>query len=138
MEPSVNNSVESHPLFPSGDWEGFYLYRWSGFRHMMAFTLDFREGTVSGHGCDDIAPFNWSGIYDVDQLRCRMTKHYATHTVEYDGYVDENGIWGTWTIGQGFSGGFHLWPKPGFKKEETAEALSEALTLDAALVLTGV
>ncbi len=52
-----------------------------------------------------------------------MTKFYATHTVFYDGQVDENGIWGTWTIGGYFSGGFHIWPKAEAENEAAIEAL---------------
>ena len=115
-----HENTETHPLFPSGDWEDFYTYSWSQQRHMMDFTLHFQNNTVSGGGSDDVGGFHWLGTYDSVGLRCAMTKYYVRHTVFYDGYVDENGIWGTWTI-EGFGkGGFHLWPKPG--AEETAEA----------------
>ena len=126
MKPDKNNDLsETHPLFPSGDWEGFYTYVFGpgADRHPMAFLLDFQNNQVSGAGGDDVGPFRWRGQYDKEALRCQMTKYYATHTVFYDGQVDENGIWGTWTIGGYFSGGFHIWPKAEAENEAATEAL---------------
>ncbi len=128
MKTSGDHSPsETHPLFPSGDWEGFYTYAFGpgAERHPMVFHLDFKNGTVNGAGSDDIAPFRWRGHYDKEALRCQMTKYYASHTVFYDGQVDENGIWGRWTIGGYFSGGFHIWPKAGEEKEAAAEVAAE-------------
>lgn len=127
MESDKNkDTTETHPLFPSGEWEGFYTYSWSQHRHMMDFTLNFQNNQVNGSGSDDIGGFRWLGTYDTVELRCPMTKHYyARHKVIYDGYVDENGIWGTWTIADFGKGGFHLWPKPGAEAEAEAEVVSE-------------
>ncbi len=108
---SLNTVAETHPLFPSGDWTGFYNFSWSKDKHMMDFQLNFNNGTVLGRGTDDVAPFHWKGTYDTKILICNMVKFYPSHTVLYNGYVDENGIWGTWSIGSNFTGGFHLWPK---------------------------
>jgi hypothetical protein len=124
MNTSSKSNSETHPLFPSGEWEGFYTYPWSAQRHMKVFFLDFQSGTVTGSGIDDVAPFQWRGVYDTKELRCKMTKYYHSHTVDYDGYVDENGIWGSWTMGGFSKGGFHFWPKP--QAEKTAEAEIEA------------
>lgn len=113
--PSKENNevVETHHLFPSGEWEGFYTYAHGpgAERHIMSFILQFQNNVVTGNGGDDVGPFSWRGQYDKENLRCQMTKYYNTHTVFYDGQVDENGIWGTWTIGDYFRGGFHIWPK---------------------------
>ena len=38
-----------------------------------------------------------------------MTKIYHTHTIDYKGDIDENGIWGIWDNGE-IKGGFHIWP----------------------------
>jgi len=118
------NIQETHPLFPSGDWEGFYTYHQGpdAHRHMKQFTLEFRDNVVVGRGSDDVGSFRWKGVYDTQTLRCRLTKFYITHTVEYDGYVDENGIWGMWNIRRFGGGGFHFWP---VKNEE--EAVLEAV-----------
>ena len=121
MEPlNLNNNTETHPLFPSGEWEGFYTMSEgpSAQQHMMHFTLFFENNVVNGGGSDDIGSFVWKGNYDTEGLWCKMTKHYVTHTVAYDGNVDENGIWGNWTIRVQLSGGFHIWPK---KKEESIQ-----------------
>lgn len=131
MDPlDLNNASETHPLFPSGEWEGFYTHAQgpAAERFVMNFSLHFANKEVNGGGSDDIGPFIWKGIYDPEALWCKMTKAYATHTVFYDGQVDENGIWGNWEILPNLTGGFHLWPK---KHEETAKLeLADALVLD--------
>ena len=118
--------AETHPLFPSGPWEGFYTYHMGpdAHRHHMHFTLSFDAGIVTGGGGDDVGGFSWRGHYDKAALTCDMVKHYATHTVLYQGQVDENGIWGVWRIGDNFSGGFHIWPKAG-EEEAVEEAVTE-------------
>ncbi|MCH2081857.1 MAG: hypothetical protein MK226_05665 [Saprospiraceae bacterium] len=108
----VNNTPEEHPLFPSGDWEGFYKYRfaWDIRKHEMNFQLDFQNGTITGSGSDDVGVFSWVGTYSIDSMTCNMTKFYHDrHTVAYKGNVDENGIWGTWSLSD-LTGGFHIWP----------------------------
>ena len=110
--PPFDASHSPHPLFPSGEWEGFYVYGQGlgNGQHKMFSFLEFRNGGVEGDGYDDVAAFIWSGVYDTELMTCKMTKRYTTHTVFYDGRVDENGIWGTWII-QRYKGGFHIWPK---------------------------
>lgn len=124
--------TETHELFPSGDWEGFYLYPYSSKsdRHMMYFTLNFQDQQVTGSGSDDVGSFTWSGSYDKENMECVLIKHYATHIVNYQGKVDENGIWGKWNISY-FSGGFHLWPKK--REEEAAEEAVRTEVLSFAL-----
>lgn len=110
---SNTTTFEQHPHFPSGVWEGFYIY---GFgldrsKHQMHFNLDFRNGIIQGSGGDDIGPFRWTGTYDAELGKVEMTKHYlGRHTVEYDGRADDNGIYGSWTV-SGMRGGFHIWPQ---------------------------
>ena len=110
---TADKELESHSLFPSGEWEGFYAYEFgpNARRHMMSFTLTFKNGAVTGGGIDDVGAFTWRGHYDKEKLRCQLQKRYATSLVFYDGYVDENGIWGSWNIPLRIRGGFHLWPK---------------------------
>lgn len=122
------NAAETHPLFPSGDWEGFYLYR-SGpdaERHPMRCRLNFADGKVTGGGSDDVGAFSWRGVYSTTEMHCRMLKQYATHVIFYDGRVDENGIFGTWSQGDFFSGGFHLWPREDGKEVEALALAAEA------------
>jgi hypothetical protein len=104
--------TEQHPLFPSGDWEGFYTYA-SGpqaGRCNMPSMFTFTAGKISGGGNDEVGRFAWVGVYDLTSLTCQITKSYLTHGVEYHGHIDENGIWGTWELAE-MQGGFHLWPK---------------------------
>jgi hypothetical protein len=117
---------EPHPLFPSGEWEGFYTYEQGiqAARHKMSFFLHFQNGKVTGGGSDDIAAFSWTGTYSTDTFHCKMKKRYPSHTVHYDGRADENGIYGTWTI-RGFDkGGFHIW----IKNVEEEKAVEENVT----------
>lgn len=112
---------ETHPLFPSGEWEGFYVY--PGFlgkmRDSMHFILNFADGTVTGSGSDPVGAFVWQGVYDTKEQTCNMTKQYiGRHRVMYTGHADETGIWGTWNIRGSLSGEFHIWPK---KREDEAE-----------------
>ena len=118
---------ETHTLFPSGEWEGFYTYSYrpDARRHLMSFFLLFKNNAVSGSGADDVGAFHWRGQYDTKQLTCQMIKYYAGHTVFYDGLVDQNGIWGTWTISDYCKGGFHIWPKNSAENEAVEEMASE-------------
>lgn len=124
-------TFENHPLFPSGEWEGFYTYAYGpgAEQHAMSIFLNFQNNQVSGGGGDDVGAFSWRGAYDVKKLVCQMTKHYATHTVHYNGQVDESGIWGSWTISDWLKGGFHIWPKNNANNEalEEKESVSKKL-----------
>ena len=144
--------TERHPLLPSGDWEGFYCYHYSPEQHKMFIELNLTNGIVSGSGIDDVAPFTWSGSYDLEKFKLQMTKKYHSHEVFYKGDIDENGIWGIWEIVHDFSnippelvghikaafkneitGGFHIWPKKqesnstsnSMNSEEESEKLKE-------------
>lgn len=126
MEGKKDQSEELHPLFPSGDWEGFYKYPYAFMQSgQMAFFLNFKAGLVTGGGSDPVGAFTWKGSYDTKALTCQMTKQYSSHTVSYTGHVDENGIWGTWQIGSYTKGGFHIWPKKGENEEVVVETLEE-------------
>lgn len=121
---------EQHPLFPSGEWEGFYTYYpgQSSNQHRMHFMLSFKDKTIIGTGADDIASFVWRGSYTKERMECSITKFYASHSVDYHGQVDENGIWGFWRL-NGHQGGFHIWPK-GYaynQAKQTYESEPEAM-----------
>ncbi len=131
--------METNPLFPSGEWEGFYTYEFGpdARRYMMSFALTFKNGKVSGSGIDNVSRFSWHGNYDTEKLRCWMQKRYPSHTVSYDGYVDQKGIWGIWEIPPYSRGGFHIWPK-GLSEDltvEDKETVPEALTLSQLLTI---
>ena len=107
---------EQHHNLPSGEWEGLYKYP-SVFRGMfeegkMTFVIDFCNGGIIGFGYDQVGGYTWKGRYDLDKLKCWMTKSYTTHHIDYEGNIDENGIWGFWLTGHDhFKGTFHIWPK---------------------------
>ncbi len=123
--------AEQHKYFPSGIWDGFYLYG-SGpasTRHEMYFHLNFSAGQVSGSGSDDVGTFTWSGNYNVKTYAVELVKSYATHRVFYRGMADENGIYGQWSIPAFTSGGFHLWPRTGQEEEEEVAEEVAAISL---------
>lgn len=121
---------EQHPLLPSGDWVGFYVYNRSKEKHEMIFSLEFKDGKIAGNGSDDVGAFAFNGDYDLETMTCQLMKHYSTHNIHYKGYIDENGIWGKWSyvynsslgiseekynflmslLGDELAGGFHIWP----------------------------
>lgn len=127
---------ETHPLFPSGEWEGFYTYAFGpdAQQHKMSLQIDFKNNLITGSGGDDIGAFSWRGTYDKNALKCSLTKNYGSHTVFYEGSVDENGIWGTWTLSWGH-GGFHIWPKPSAVNDRKEETISESKTIQIKIVV---
>ncbi len=118
-------NTEQHPNLPSGEWEGLYKYP-SVLQGMfeegkMTFVIDFCNGEIIGFGSDQVGGYTWKGSYDLDQMQCWMIKSYTTHDIDYEGNVDENGIWGFWLTGHDrFKGTFHIWPK-GREVEEVSE-----------------
>lgn len=116
-------NLESHPFLPSGAWEGFYCYSYAPTQHKMEIELSFKKGKVFGSGVDDINYFSWKGDYSLDTFKLHMVKTYPSHTVDYNGDIDENGIWGSWSLKGKYgnlTGGFHIWPKK--QQSEEAEA----------------
>lgn len=123
---------EQHPNFPSGAWEGFYLYQ-SGpgaGRHPMSFHLNFKNGQITGSGSDDIGALSWKGTYDVGSMSVNMVKSYASHTVAYSGMADTNGIYGTWELSF-MKGGFHIWPKKNEAEGKAVETKKKKKKLSA-------
>jgi len=100
----------SEANFPSGQWIGFYTYPHRTQRYLMDLILEFRDGAVTGEGADGIGFFGLDGRYYPDEGECNWTKtYYGRHSVDYFGYREKKGIWGTWTIAT-TRGGFHIWP----------------------------
>ena len=117
MKKMAASAQPQHPLLPSGDWEGFYVYQPGSEQHKMQMRMDFENGVINGSGIDDVAPYAWRGTYDLKTMTCEMTKIYPFPSiVYYRGNIDENGIWGNWEL-MGRTGGFHIWPK----KQKAAE-----------------
>jgi hypothetical protein len=118
--------------FPSGPWTGFFTYRGSPRRHRMDLSLHFAAGAMRGEGSDGVGPFKIAGRY-ADNGECLWVKGYlGAHNVDYRGFGEGRGIWGTWRIGTDSTGGFHIWPlgqEPAAAEEEraTEPALVEAL-----------
>jgi hypothetical protein len=73
----------------------------------LAFSLD---GSISGDGIDDIAPFTIHGVFDTASNAASWTKAYlGMHSVEYRGLYDLRSICGTWILDR-FTGNFWIWP----------------------------
>jgi len=91
----------------------------------MSLHLSFRGGIVSGSGSDPLGDFLIRGRYDPGSNEIHWTKTYVgAHDVYYRGFRDARGIWGTWEIGPGWTGGFHIWPEG--MADPTDEHLREA------------
>lgn len=97
----------------------------------MTMTLDFSGGRITGSGSDPVGNYTWTGTYDTKAETCSLKKTYpGSHSVEYSGYADENGIWGKWTIRKWSAGEFHIWPKKkgvSCYNEEVNKAVREAV-----------
>ena len=112
MADQREQQPETDERFPSGPWIGFYQQ--GGLQSRQRLGLEFKNGKITGEGRDPAGHFLVSGVYDADACRCSLTKTYTTHTVEYDGNAEGDGIWGRWVIR--FSvfvvdrGVFHIWP----------------------------
>ena len=96
--------------FPSGQWVGFYTYAGRTRKYLMDLVLEFKHGKMTGEGADGIGLFVISGNYSERSGECAWVKQYVgRHSVDYKGYREGKGIWGTWVVGMG-KGGFQIWP----------------------------
>ena len=100
-----------HNLPPSGSWSGYYVYGDAAEKHRMRLRLSFSpNGTISGVGDDDVAPFTIRGIFDRSANCANWTKAYiGMHTIDYRGWYDGRSICGNWVLVP-VSGGFWIWP----------------------------
>jgi hypothetical protein len=104
--------VETNDRFPSGPWTGFFLQKAHPGRNWMKLELTFAEGKIVGTGSDWVGKFVVEGTYDVESGLCIMTKGYlGRHTLNYRGYNEGKGIWGTWRLESVDHGGFYIWPE---------------------------
>lgn len=77
----------------------------------MDLTLTFKSGRITGDGADAVGLFVIEGTYDVAGGECDWSKRYVgAHEVNYRGFREGKGIWGTWEIHRGWRGGFQIWP----------------------------
>jgi hypothetical protein len=99
-------------MYPSGEWEGFWVQEHWGRQPMRGFRLNFRGGEITGGGRDVIGAFTFAGAYDTTTGRVLMVKQYlGLHRVAYDGTPDgEGSIAGTWSIGTDRTGSFLIRP----------------------------
>jgi len=117
--------------FPSGEWEGFYLYPHRAEKFRMDCFLTFSDGVVTGGGNDNVGAFSWRGTYDPVARKCEMIKQYqGAHQVFYFGSADENGIGGTWLISPTWSAGFQLWPKQYSQEAYEEETALESMPME--------
>jgi len=98
------------PLFPSGQWVGFYTYSTKSRKYLMDLQLEFSKGVIHGEGADGVGFFVIAGHYSEKDRECNWDKTYVgRHTVAYQGFREGKGIWGTWSMPR-LKGGFHIWP----------------------------
>ncbi len=109
--PTISPVVETDSRFPSGPWTGFFLQPGTPERHWMELDLTFRDGLMAGAGRDRVGKFAISGRYHLDDGRAYWTKTYLRqHSIDYSGYNEGKGIWGTWEYQSNWRGGFLIWP----------------------------
>jgi hypothetical protein len=140
--------LEIDARFPSGKWLGFFLQAQGSRpgRHKMELNLSFKNGALSGECRDWVGHSLIHGSYSTADGQCHWIKRYSgRHHIQYDGYNEGKGIWGTWEIppvinsGLLWRGGFHIWPEgmadptePELSEEADlpihAEELAEAVT----------
>jgi hypothetical protein len=112
---SLVNNLEADPRFPSGPWIGFFLDKRLPGKHWMDLNLTFQDGKMVGDGSDKVGKFVIDGNYDLADGKCQFKKTYlGRHSVDYNGFNEGKGIWGTWLLvdqGARYTGGFHIWPK---------------------------
>ena len=120
--------VEADSRFPSGNWLGFFLDQRVPGKHSMELLLTFRAGSITGEGRDRVGPFLVNGTYDLGSGACQFRKAYSkAHALQYAGYNEGKGIWGTWDL-EGLKGGFHIWPEE--MGDPTRQVLREEAPLE--------
>jgi hypothetical protein len=103
--------LERESNFPSGEWSGYFIENRpeKGWMHLY---LSFRDGQIKGEGTDYVGPWHIRGEYEEDSGKCQWIKQYlGRHQVCYGGTLGDQGIVGTWKIGDFLQGKFHIWPK---------------------------
>lgn len=112
-------------MYPSGQWEGFWVQEFWGRQAMTPFFLAFSAGKVNGKGKDIIGPFHFSGEYDEETGQIHLIKQYlGKHSVLYIGNPDGEGcIQGTWHIGGFYKGPFLI--RPAVQKPRGDEPIQE-------------
>lgn len=112
-------------MYPSGQWEGFWVQELFGRQAMTPFSLHFADGSVTGQGRDIIGRFTFAGTYDERTGAVVMVKQYVgKHQVLYRGMPDgEGSLQGTWSVGEGGTGPFLL--KPVLQRPREDEPIQE-------------
>ncbi len=121
-------TVESDDRFPSGPWNGYYVQPSPPGKNWMELILTFGNGIVTGEGRDRVGEFRIKGRYQVEDGKSWWTKAYVKqHSIDYQGYNEGKGIWGTWEYHPTWKGGFHIWPVAMGDPTQTrlAEAIEE-------------
>jgi hypothetical protein len=100
-------------------------------KFMMDLVLEFKSGVMRGDGADGIGFFSIMGNYSEQSGECSWIKQYVgRHAVDYRGFREGKGIWGTWKLTLG-TGGFHIWPlsegAPAESAKESNEEIEPAL-----------
>ena len=117
--------------FPSGPWTGFYQYK-NGQRGQQDLRLTFESGRMTGTGADELGQFIIEGSYSAESKEAKWLKSYpGAHSIDYRGFREGPvpGIWGTWSIGSDWHGGFHIWPAGDTNIEDEKDEVSTPFEL---------
>jgi hypothetical protein len=108
-------------MYPSGPWRGFWKQVFWGQQEMHDLQLHFHDGLVEGEGHDIIGAFVFTGEYDTFGSVSLVKQYLGKHSVHYNGSYDGEGtIFGTWHIGESWSGPFALSPLRSQRAQATA------------------
>jgi hypothetical protein len=110
-------------MYPSGLWRGFWEQGAYGRQFMNDFTLNFKDGEITGQGYDIVGIFAIHGSYQaasIEFTKKYLGAHYVVYTGNYDG---EGSINGTWEIPGFDRGPFSLSPSP--RKADPNEPVQE-------------
>lgn len=130
MEPARDFPLPDDSEYPSGPWTGYWVA--AGCRFRQDLVLRFSDRVMRGEGIDTIGRFVVEGSYDPESREVRWRKAYVGHhAVEYCGYREGRGIWGTWDC-TGRKGGFHIWPREDLQGDSrlTADEIDLAKLLE--------
>ncbi|KAJ3035016.1 hypothetical protein HDV00_004388 [Rhizophlyctis rosea] len=92
----------------SGTWSGSYTYGFNNVSEAFSTSLIFENGIIKGSGTDRAGNFTIQGFLFEQTGSITMNKIYRTHTVAYNGNVQDGVMRGTWMIDSRNTGSFVL------------------------------
>ncbi len=113
-------------------WTGWWEQRGLGRRTMHNLVLDIAaSGAVAGGGEDCVGRFSFEGRFLPDGTVSLIKQYLGRHCVSYEGQNSGEGIFGTWTIWDFWTGKFAL--RPLADHEVAYDAIQELVPVRSAI-----